>query len=199
MNSTTSCQAKAISLRQILSSSTTQLPIYTRFQTAERHVTLPVLSIELDDFGIRIQASDALPIQIAWEELLDTITFVDGIGKPVFLNEHPNGGDIIEEIRADEEKEIQQQITYRLKHQHEYIKMEDAREALRRPWEVGSNMDERPVELVQPAENDNVSLNLMVFNTETKKTRNIAESAETFLLRTPRLRNHKSNLIYRQQ
>ncbi|MCX6132987.1 MAG: hypothetical protein NTU47_04145 [Ignavibacteriales bacterium] len=199
MNQFTSCQSKAISLSQILTSSSIQLPVYTRFQKTDLYLTVPVTSIEVSDSGIIVHTSNDSPSQIAWAELLDIITFVDDKGKPVFLNEHPDGGDIIEEIRADEEKEIQEQITYRLKHQHEYIKMEDARETLRRPWEVGSSSVEQPVEVILPAEDESVSLKLIVFNTGTKKTWGNAEYAESPQLRAPRLRNHKSNLIYREQ
>ncbi|MCX6133022.1 MAG: hypothetical protein NTU47_04320 [Ignavibacteriales bacterium] len=133
MNQITSCQSKAISLNQILTSSFIQLPVYTRFQKTDLYLTVPVTSIEVSNSGITVHTSNGAPSQIAWDELLDIVTFVDGNGKPVFLAEISNGSDIAATIFSELEENSDQMLLIRFKHQHEYMSEDDAREAW---WEA---------------------------------------------------------------
>ena len=133
MNQTTSCQSKAISLNQILTSSSIQLPVYTRFQKTDLYLTVPVTSVDVSDDGIQVHTADGHSFQITWEDLVDIVVFVDGKGKPVFLTEISNGGDIAATIFAELEENTDQMLPIRLKHQYEYMSVEDAREAW---WEA---------------------------------------------------------------
>ena len=103
MNQITSCQSKAISLNQILTSSSIQLPVYTRFQKVDQYLTVPVMSLQVVRDGIQIQTLEGASVQIRFDELQDIVTFQDASGKTIFLRDFDGESRFAEELVEENE------------------------------------------------------------------------------------------------
>jgi hypothetical protein len=104
MNQITSCQSKAISLNQILTSSSTQLPVYTRFQKTDLYLTVPVMSLQVSKEGIEVYTASETSIRMNFIDLQDIVAFRDAAGKVIFLKNFEAESRYAEDLIAENEK-----------------------------------------------------------------------------------------------
>lgn len=74
-------------LVKLLRSKSVEVPVYVRFMTCSKYMTLPVASLRISSHGIQINDAQGESYRFVWEDLLDIILFADHSGRPYFLPE----------------------------------------------------------------------------------------------------------------
>ena len=108
-------------LQKALFSSDYELPLFVRFRTREKYITVGVVRIVSDSDSITIQTSEMDQIKIDLVDLFEIVAFRDASGKPVFLTEFSTGKNLAAEFQKEIEEAIEYQIVCRLKYQDVYL------------------------------------------------------------------------------
>jgi hypothetical protein len=89
-------------LQSALTSSAYKLPIFVRFQTSDKYITVGVQSVSIADGSVNIEAEDGCRI-VDLQSLIAVVAFQDAAGKPVFLKDFESESTLV----ADNAREIE--------------------------------------------------------------------------------------------
>ncbi len=72
-------------LQQLLASKQYTPPLYVRFQTQERHHTLPVVAVLRTRDAVQVTDSKGKKVIFIYPDLVDIVAFEDVAGVPIFI------------------------------------------------------------------------------------------------------------------
>jgi len=90
---------RVLALSNLLTCSTTVLPVFVRFQKVDQYLTVPVMHVTVNEDTVEVYTTEESH-SISLETLVDIVVFRDASGKAVFLTEFPTGGDLAAEERT---------------------------------------------------------------------------------------------------
>ncbi|MCX6137529.1 MAG: hypothetical protein NTV54_08560 [Ignavibacteriales bacterium] len=109
-------------LQQSLLSSDYQLPIFVRFRTQEKYITVGVVALDLGAESIMISTSENSEITVGLAELIEVVAFRDASGKPVFLTECFDAVTVVDDLHEEDELCQSRMDAFWLKYRDVYTK-----------------------------------------------------------------------------